>query len=484
MGQNSLYNYFSTNGLFWREEMESKASITTENTTWKAILKLALPAVIEQFLQTVVNYVDTAMVGSIGVHASAAIGLTTPVIFMVFGVMYSMGIGFSVLVSHNIGSGNLEHAKNIIRHGLITALVAGGLISLFAVLVLAPKLPLWMGAANDVGSSATIYMRIFGSAYIFNMLTMVSSAILRASGDTKTPLIYNTITNVINVVFNFFLIYPSRNLNILGLTVFMPGAGLGIAGAAIATAISIAFTGISLTIVLFIKRSPIRLDKSSKIVPDISIVRSAFKLSLPVFFERVTISAGQVVTTALITSLGTISLAAHQIAGTGESLCYMPASGFAMAAASLTGRCLGAGREDLAFSSGRLALRMAVLTLIFNSFLMYTFSYNITDFFSNDESAIELGAKMLRVEVLAEPFLAIGIVSGGIFQGGGDVKRTLMISIIGVWAVRVPSSYIMLKFFDMGLLSVWYAMILDWFTRALLSLWRFYSKKWMHHLSS
>ena len=136
--------------------MGNKASITTENTTWKAILILALPAVIEQFLQTVVNYVDTAMVGSIGVHASAAIGLTTPVIFMVFGVMYSVGIGFSVLVSHNIGSGNIEHAKNIIRHGLITALVAGGLISLFAVLVLAPKLPLWMGAANDVGSSATI----------------------------------------------------------------------------------------------------------------------------------------------------------------------------------------------------------------------------------------------------------------------------------------------------------------------------------------
>ena len=177
--------------------------------SWKIILLLAWPTIVEQILQTAVNYVDTAMVGSIGTHATAAIGVCTSTIWLLMGVMNAAAVGYSVMVARRIGESRTEDARTVIRQAMLAVAVIGLFLTVLVELVIAPNLPRWMGAGPDVFPYSVTYFRIIGGAYLFNTALVVSSNILRCIGDTKTPLKYNLMTNIINVIGNFLLIYPS-----------------------------------------------------------------------------------------------------------------------------------------------------------------------------------------------------------------------------------------------------------------------------------
>ena len=181
---------------------------------WKLILTLAWPTIVEQLLQTAVNYVDTAMVGSIGTGATAAIGVTTTTIWLINGLMNGLGVGFSVMVARRIGEGRFEDARAIIRQAMLATVAMGLFLTAAVELVVAPNLPRWMGAEADVIPQAVGYFRTIGAVYLFNMGLVMGSGILRCTGDTKTPLKYNLMTNVINVVGNFLLIYPTREIQV------------------------------------------------------------------------------------------------------------------------------------------------------------------------------------------------------------------------------------------------------------------------------
>ena len=179
---------------------------------WKIILILAWPIVTEQLLQTAVNYIDTAMVGRIGIDASAAVGTTVAVTWMFNGLMNALGVGYSVLMAHQLGAGHREKARDIVRQGQLAALVGGALLCVVTVCIIAPYLPIWLGVERDIALLSTDYMRITGAASIFNMILIMNSNILRCIGDTKTPMLFNLMMNALNVVGNYFLIYPSKEL--------------------------------------------------------------------------------------------------------------------------------------------------------------------------------------------------------------------------------------------------------------------------------
>ena len=217
--------------------------------TWKLIFLLAWPSIIEQLLQTAVNYVDTAMVGSIGTYATAAIGVCTSTIMLLMGVMNIAGIGFSVTVARRIGEGDHEAARTTMRQAMLSVVFIGLSLTALVELILAPNLPRWMGADAEVLPYSVMYFRIIGLGYVFNTAMMVSGAILRCMGDTKTPLKFNILTNLVNVVGNFLLIYPNRQLTVAGLTFTMPGAGWGVQGAAAASAAAFLLGGVWMTII-------------------------------------------------------------------------------------------------------------------------------------------------------------------------------------------------------------------------------------------
>ena len=129
---------------------------------WKIILILAWPIVTEQLLQTAVNYIDTAMVGRIGIDASAAVGTTVAVTWMFNGLMNALGVGYSVLMAHQLGAGHREKARDIVRQGQLAALVGGALLCVVTVCIIAPYLPIWLGVERDIALLSTDYMRITG----------------------------------------------------------------------------------------------------------------------------------------------------------------------------------------------------------------------------------------------------------------------------------------------------------------------------------
>ena len=449
---------------------------------WKVILMLAWPTIVEQLLQTAVNYVDTAMVGSIGegaTNATAAIGINTSTIWLILGIMSAVGVGFSVIVGRRIGEGKLEDARDAIRQAVLCTLVVGAAITLVVQLIIAPNLARWMGADAAVQPVARTYLRIIGSVYIFNTALVVCSSILRCSGDTKTPMRFNIMTNIINVILNFFLIYPTRPVEVLGVSLTIPGAGMGVAGAAAATAAATVFSGTCMFVALFRSDSPVGISVRDKFRFNGEIIRQAVKLGVPAGLERATISVGQLVMTALISGCGTVALSANQLANTGESLCYMPVFGFSVAATTLVAQSLGAGQKDLAYEFSSWCFRLSVLVMLVTSTAMFIFAPQIMDLFIDDPAVIKLGAQMLRIEAFAEPLLAIGTVAGGVFRGAGDTRWPFYISIVGMWIVRVTMAVFLIKGLHWGLAAVWVAMAFDWLARASISLVRFVRGKWM-----
>lgn len=446
---------------------------------YKTIFLLAWPTIIEQLLQTAVNYVDTAMVGSVGVLATAAISVNSSTIWLILGIMQAAGIGFSVIVSRLLGAGQKARAAQVIRQAILAIFVLGLFLSVFVVFMVAPNLGRWMGADAQVQPLAHRYLATLGCVYLFNTSLVICSHILRGCGDTKTPLKYNILTNLINVTGNFLLIYPSRTVHIWGLSIPMWGANLGVWGAAIATAASTVFSGSMMLRALFQKTSVVPISLSDSFRPDGAIIRQAVRLGFPTAMERTTISMGQLIMTSLISGCGTAALAANQVANTAESMCYMVVIGFSNSATTLVAQSLGAGKKKLAFDYAKWCCLISFGIMVFGSAMLYLFADNIIGILIADAQVIMLGAKVLRIQCFAEPIQSFASVTCGTLRGAGDVKWPLFISLAGMWCVRVVLATILIHALKMGLEAVWIAMAADWFARGAVSLWRFLGKKWL-----
>lgn len=298
-------------------------------------------------------------------------------------------------------------------------------------------------------------------------------------GDTRTPLVFNIVTNLVNVVLNFFFIYPIREIRVLGLEFTMWGAGLGVSGAAIATSIATAVSGALLLRALFRPNNVCSISVRDSFKPIGSIWKEMVRIGYPVTFERVVISTGQLFMTAMVTALGTASLAAHSLGTTVESLTYMPAFGFASAATTLVAQSLGAGRRDLA---KRFATRCTVYCVVFMSAMgvvLYLFGGPLISIFTPSEAAVTIGASALRVEALAQPFFALSIVITGILRGARRTKGPLIFGLVGMWAVRLPIAFMLTTRTDLGLTGAWIGMASDLTVRGLVALILLLAGKWL-----
>lgn len=446
----------------------------------RVIWYLAWPTILEQFLITFVQYINTAMVGALGKNATAAIAVTTSSVWFVNGIFAAVGIGFAVLVGRRIGEGDIEGAKKAVRQSL-TATLFVGLIATLLMQSIAGGLPVWLNADPVLWKDATSYLRITSSVYLMSLAVNVCSNIIRCAGDTRTPLFYNVTMNIINALLNLFLIYPSREVNLFGFSFTLPGAGLGVSGAAVSTAVAMTFTGTMLVRVLFTKKSlPIHIPMRGDYRPDFPLLKTVARLGTPVAFERGSISAGQIVITAMVTGLGTVPLAAHYLAITAEAVSYMPAYGFSAAATTLISQSLGANKKPLAERYAKYCTWGGFLFLTIMGVFLYFGSEFLVSLFTPDKEVVVLGGSVLRVEAFAQPFVALGMVITGVLRGAGDTKWPFYISIIGMWVVRLSIAAILLATTNLGLMSVWIAMVSDLVVRGLISLWRYRSKKWLN----
>ncbi len=420
------------------------------------IIALAWPTMLEQLMQTAVQYVDTAMVGSLGTDATAAVGATTTVNWLVGSTVSALGVGFLSFISQARGAGDIPKARRAVSQAALAVIVCG-LFFTAITLALSPFVPVWMQVDEHLRSTAARYFFILYTPMLFRTATIIFGTVLRSGGDTKTPMRVGIVINLVNVSLNFLLIYPTRTLTLFGKSFTMIGGGLGVTGAAVASAIAFALGGILMTAALWRNRelSP----KGLSMKPDMSILKPCLRVALPNALQRFGTSLGYVAFASMVNSLGEVATAAHTIANTVESAFYIPGYGMQTAAATLAGESYGAGDKARLRRVARVIILMEVTMMIVSGALLFIFAPNMMSLFSKDTAVISLGATVLCMVALSEPFYGVSIVIEGMMQGLGRTVLPFICNIVGMWGIRIVGTYIFTQIFDFGLVGAWACMI-------------------------
>lgn len=421
-----------------------------------AVISLAWPTMLEQLSQTAVQYIDTAMVGSLGTQATAAVGATGTVNWLIGGTVSAIGVGFLAYISQSVGAGENGRARAASSQAVSVVLAVGIFFTLITTF-LSPFIPSWMRVDPNIRAVASRYFFILYTPMLFRAASMIFGAILRAAGDTKTPMCVGVIVNLINIALNFLLIYPSRTVSLFGKSFDIFGAGLGIEGAAAASAAAYAFGGAAVTFMLF--RHKTVSPAGCGFRPDMKILKLCMSVALPNMLERFATSFGYVAFASMINSLGETSTAAHTIANTVESAFYIPGWGMQSAAATLAGNAWGARDKKKLHMLPRAVIPLEVGLMTASGGLLFLFVPQLMRLFSKDAEVIKLGTTVLKMVAVSEPFYGVPIVLEGMMQGVGKTIEPFIYNVLGMWCARILGTFIFTQILHCGLVSAWGCMI-------------------------
>ena len=383
----------------------------SRNEKFNLIIQLSIPSILAQVTTVLMFYIDAGMVGSLGAEPSAAIGLVEPATWLIFSLVSAVTMGFSVQVAHFIGANDFPKARAVMRHGYVFGLCFSLLMLLIAFLI-GPRLPIWLGGGTDIQHDAMVYFLIFSCITPFHLIEYMSGAMLKVAGDMRRPSMMAILMCVLDVIFNYFLIFPTRTISLFGIELTMPGFGAGVAGAALGSLL--AFVCVALPLAYYaIFRSPILAWKQDieRFSWRWQYIWNALKISAPMGLQYLLMNGAQLVSTMIVAPLGNIAIAAHSFAITAESLCYMPGYGISEAATTLVGQSVGADRRDLHRSFAWMTVFLGMIVMAFMGVVMYIFAPEMIGLLSPVTAIQDLGTSVLRIEAFAEPFFAAAIVA-------------------------------------------------------------------------
>ncbi len=429
------------------------------------IVSLSIPSILAQISATVMFFIDASMVGHLGAKASAAIGLVETTGWLMGGLAHAASLGFSVQVAHFIGANDFEAARRVLRQSLVCCCLWALFVSTIS-LSIAPYLPYWLGGTPEIAYDASLYFAIFAGCGIFFQMEGLAGSMLKCSGNMKIPSILNISMCVMDVIFNYIFIYL---------------LDMGVKGAAIGTGLAELITAVLMLYFLLVKSKILALKGrpgSFKLKAD--TVKNAFKIGAPMGLQHLLMGSAQIVSTLIVAPLGTIAIAAHSLAITVESLCYMPGYGIAEAATTLVGQGIGAGQRLLTKSFARLSVGLGIGVMTVMGIMMWIFAPELMAIMSPVEEVIALGTNVLRIEAWAEPMFAAAIVCNGVFIGAGDTIIPAIMSLGSMWAVRLTLAASLAPKY--GLKGVWTAMAIELTFRGGIFLTRLFKGSWAEKL--
>lgn len=433
-----------------------------------------------QVSAVVMEYIDAAMVGHLGADASAAIGLVSTTTWLFFGLSSAIAIGFSVQVAHLLGAGKPDEARSVLRQGLMASMIASLILTSIGFGIAGP-LPHWLGGYESINSQATTYFRIFILSLPILQWNFLASGMLRSTGNMFVPGMTGVLMCVLDVVFNFLLIFPPLDLAPYGIDFVLPRAGLGVAGAALGTASASLVATVILIVYLWFRGGELKLKGTrGSYRPTKRCLKRAFKIGMPMGLERFISTLAQIVMTIIVAPLGIYAIAANAFAITAEGICYMPGYGIGDASTTVVGQSIGADKKRLArsFTHTTVALGMIVMTVM--GIIMYVAAPLMMELMSPNREIVELGTVALRIEAFAEPMFAAAIVCYCSFVGAGDTVVPSFMNLGSIWIVRVTLAALLAPRY--GLAGVWFAMCIELCFRGFIFLWRMKSGKWMNRI--
>ena len=440
----------------------------TQSEKLRLIVNLSIPSILAQISATVMFFIDASMVGHLGARASAAIGLVETTGWLLGGLASAANMGFSVQVAHYIGANNFEAARRVLRQSLVCCLIWAVSITLIA-LSCSPFLPYWLGGTDEIAHDASLYFMLFSVFGIFFQMEGLAGSMLKCSGNMKIPSMLNILMCVMDVVFNYLFIYLLE---------------LGVMGAALGTGVAMLITaGLMLYFLLWrsdmlgiFKKQREQRESFPAFRPTSDVVTTALKIGAPMGLQHMLMGSAQIVSTLIVAPLGTIAIAAHSLAITVESLCYMPGFGISEAATTLVGQGIGAGQKQLTRSFANMSVSLGIGVMTLMGVLMFIFAHELMSVMSPVAAIQALGAYCLRIEAFAEPMFAAAIVCNGVFIGAGDTLKPAIMSLCSMWGVRLTLAALLAR--EYGLKGVWTAMAIELTFRGVIFLCRLFYGHW------
>lgn len=449
----------------------------TGNQQLKLIAALCIPSILAQISTTLMLYIDASMVGSLGSKASAAIGIVESTMWLFGGLTSAAAMGFSVQAAHFIGANDFVKARQVFRQGIMATALITSILTTICLLIAAP-LPLWLGGGEDIAGDATTYFTIYTASLPVYQIGILSSSMLKSSGNMHVPSILSILMCLLDVCFNALLIFEPHHVSLLGLDIMVPGAGLGVPGAALGSALSYIVTGVILIWFATVRSPELSLRKERwTFAPMWEYLRSAAKISLPMGAQYVMMSGAQIVSTMIVAPLGNFAIAANTLAIAAESLCYMPGYGIGDAATTLVGQSVGAGRRSLARSFGYRTVFLGMIVMALISVVMYITAPQMIGVMTPVAEIRDLGVGALRINAYAEPMFAASIVAYSVCLGAGDTLMPAVMNLASMWLVRLSLAAYLAPIY--GLRGVWMAMAVELTLRGSLFLYRLFSGKWL-----
>jgi len=425
----------------------------------KTVLNLALPVTVSTFLLRAEGVVAVFLVGGLGAEPIAAVGLGQLLAFIGTTLLSGLSVGANVLVAQLWGARRIKDAGEAASHLISAALVFAAFLGIAGILVNRPAM-VALGAHPDVIAQAVPYSNIIFLVIPVTLLMHVLSSILQGTGDTKTPMYALIGVNIIHVLVAYPLIYGRWGA---------PAWGLQGAAYAVGIAESLGAGYLLWSCRTILARSTsIRFD----------LIRSTWHIGASVSGERVVQQIGVMLYTKIVLLYGTAAYAAHQVGLSVESFSFLPGYGFAIAAATMVGQSIGAGKYVRAKLENWEANRLAAAGMALMGIVFFAFPHTLMRGFTQDDAVIELGARFLRIAAVMQIPLALTMVLAGSLRGAGDTRFIMWATMVGMWGVRVPLAFVLGVWLHLGVVYVWSAIIADWTVRMGLLLWRYQSERW------
>ncbi|MDR3086110.1 MAG: MATE family efflux transporter [Christensenellaceae bacterium] len=442
---------------------------------YSKVWKITVPAFVELVMSNMFTMINMMMLSQYSTDAVAAVGLTGQPNMLLMACFAAINVGATTLIAWNIGAGNPAEARKATRQTLLVNFSLGILVTLigFAVSRTVVEFMAGGGLAESTMALGTNYFRIIICGLLFQEINMAITASLRGSGQTRQPMVYNILTNLINVVLNFFLIYGNFGF-----------PEMGALGAATATTIS-RFLGCLMALYVVMNphtaANPIHVSFRESWKPDFSIIKQILNIGGPATLEQFILQSGFVLFARTVSPLGETVFSAHQIGLNINSMAFMPSQAFGVAATTLVGQSLGENNPKQAKSESVLLFRMSMCVACLVGVFFMTIPVAISRLYTSDPAVLALTPICLRVIALAMPGLSTQQAVSGSLRGAGDTIFPMMASVLGVWVFRVVVCHVLVTVLNLGLMGAWISMFFDQYLRATVVYLRHRGEKWLSY---
>lgn len=436
--------------------------------TNKDLAFLLIPLVLEQLLTSLMGMIDTVMVSNISSAAISAVSLVDSINILVIMAMAALATGGTIVVSQYIGNDNYKKANEAARQIVFCVTVISVLLMVFCLVFREGLLRLIFGSVEaDVMNGAMTYFFYTALSFPFLALYNAGSSIFRAQRNTKLPLFISVLSNIINVVGNYILIFIVK---------------WGIAGAAIATLFSRVVLAMMIMIALRNEQYPIYVRNYFSIRPNKDLIVRILKLGIPSGVENSMFQFGKLAIQSTVSTLGTVAIAAQAMTNILENLNGMAALAVGIGMMTVVGQCLGAGKKEEAVYYIKKMTVIGEVACLISCILVFLLTKPVTILGGMEAESAKLCIEMVLAITIVKPIVwTIAFVPAYGMRAAGDVKFSMISSMMTMWLCRVVLCMILCRVFHMGPMGVWYAMFTDWTVRAIIFGWRFRSRRWLSH---